>query len=276
MLTAAINFPGFSPVALDLGFFQVRWYALAYIGGLLLAWWYLNRMLADKWWPGGPPVSKKEAEDLVFWGMLGVVLGGRLGYVLFYKPAEYLAHPLEILKVWQGGMSFHGGLVGVTLVIILYALAKKRSMFSIGDLAGCAVPIGLGLGRVANFVNGELYGRTTDVPWAVIFPHGGPIGRHPSQLYEALLEGLILFVVLRLLFTRTDLRFRPGALCGCFWIGYGLSRITVEFFREPDDFLGFLWMGASMGQLLSIPMVLFGVWLIARSRKTLPASAQPA
>ncbi len=278
MLHAAINFPAFDPVAIDLGFFQIRWYALAYISGLLLGWWYIGRMIADKWWPNGPPLTRKQAEDLVFYIMLGVVLGGRLGYVLFYKFTEYVEHPLQIFMVWNGGMSFHGGLLGVTAVIVIYALRAKRSMFSIGDLIGCAVPIGLGLGRIANFVNGELYGRATGSDWGMIFPGSDGLPRHPSQLYEAALEGLVLFIVLRLLFTRTGLRFRPGALCGCFWIGYGLSRIVVEFFREPDSYLGFLWMGASMGQLLSIPMVLFGVWLVARAMKR-PAvthHAQPA
>ncbi len=277
-MQAAFSFPAFDAVALDLGFFQIRWYALAYIAGLLLGWWYLGRMIADKWWPNGPPLSRKQAEDLVFYSMLGVVLGGRLGYVLFYKLADYAAHPLQILKVWEGGMSFHGGLLGVTAVIVIYALRTKRSMFSIGDLIGCAVPIGLGLGRIANFVNAELYGRVTSSGWGMIFPGSDGLPRHPSQLYEAVLEGLVLFIVLRLLFTRTGLRFRPGALCGCFWIGYGLSRITVEFFREPDKHLGFLWMGASMGQLLSIPMVLFGTWLIARAmtRPAVTHHAQPA
>ena len=278
MLHAAINFPAFDPVAIDLGFFQIRWYALAYISGLLLGWWYIGRMIADKWWPNGPPLTRKQAEDLVFYIMLGVVLGGRLGYVLFYKFTEYVEHPLQIFMVWNGGMSFHGGLLGVTAVIVIYALRAKRSMFSIGDLIGCAVPIGLGLGRIANFVNGELYGRATGSDWGMIFPGSDGLPRHPSQLYEAALEGLVLFIVLRLLFTRTGLRVRPGALCGCFWIGYGLSRIVVEFFREPDSYLGFLWMGASMGQLLSIPMVLFGVWLVARAMKR-PAvthHAQPA
>ena len=277
-MPAAISFPAFDPIALDLGFFQIRWYALAYISGLLLGWWYILRMIADKWWPNGPPLSRKQAEDLVFYCMLGVVLGGRLGYVLFYKFADYAAHPLQILKVWEGGMSFHGGLLGVTAVIVIYALRTKRSMFSIGDLIGCAVPIGLGLGRIANFVNAELYGRVTGSDWGMIFPGSDGLPRHPSQLYEAALEGLVLFIVLRLLFTRTGLRFRPGALCGSFWIGYGLSRIVVEFFREPDDFLGFLWMGASMGQLLSIPMVLFGAWLLARAlkRPAVTHHAQPA
>ncbi len=265
MPLAAIDFPVFDPVALDLGFFQIRWYALAYIGGLLFGWWYLTRLVADRWWPQGAPLSRKQAEDLVFYAMLGVILGGRLGYVLFYKPADYLHDPLQIFAVWHGGMSFHGGLLGVTAVIVAYALVTKRSMFSIGDLVGCCVPIGLGLGRVANFINGELYGRATGSDWGMIFPGSDGLPRHPSQLYEAVLEGLLLFIVLRLLFTRTTLRFRPGALCGCFWIGYGLSRITVEFFREPDDYLGFLWFGASMGQLLSIPMVIFGLWLIARA-----------
>ena len=277
MTFAAIQFPAFDPVAIDLGFFQIRWYALAYIGGLLLGWWYLRRLLADKWWPHGPPMTKAQAEDLVFYVMLGVVLGGRLGYVLFYKPAEYLHDPLQILQVWHGGMSFHGGLIGVTTVIIVYALRSQCSMFSIGDLIGCSVPIGLGLGRVANFINGELFGRATGSDWGMIFPNTNGVPRHPSQLYEAALEGIVLFLVLRLLFTRTNLRFRPGALCGCFWIGYGLSRITVEFFREPDDFLGLPWLGASMGQLLSIPVVLFGVWLLARAlRRPAMSHVKPA
>lgn len=271
---AAMSFPAFDPVALDLGFFQIRWYALAYVAGLLLGWWYAARLLADRWWPqtsdhwsGGPPFTRKELEDLVFWSFFGVLLGGRLGYVLFYKPGDYLADPLSILTVWEGGMSFHGGLVGVTLAIILFALKRKRSMFSIGDVIGCAAPIGLFLGRIANFVNGELYGRVTGSDWGVIFPGGGDLPRHPSQLYEAALEGLLLFIVLRLLFTSTRARFHPGTLCGVFFIGYGLSRIIVEFFREPDSFLGFLWLGATMGQLLSIPMVLFGLWLVWRARR---------
>jgi phosphatidylglycerol:prolipoprotein diacylglycerol transferase len=277
MMLAAINYPALDPVALDLGFFQIRWYALAYIAGLLVGWWYLNRLVADKWWPNGPPLSRKQAEDLVFYIMLGVVLGGRLGYVLFYKPSEYLHDPLQIFQVWHGGMSFHGGLIGVTAVIVGYAFVNKRSMFSIGDLIGCCVPIGLGLGRLANFINGELYGRVTGSDWGMIFPGTDGRPRHPSQLYEAALEGVVLFIVLRLLFAHTRLRFRPGALCGCFWIGYGLSRITAEFFREPDDFLGFLWFGASMGQLLSIPMVVFGVWLVARSKhQPAPSDAKPA
>ncbi len=267
MLTEPIPFPNFNSVALDLGFFQIRWYALAYIGGLLLGWWYLLRLLRDKWWPDGPPMTKQNAEDLAFWSMLGVILGGRLGYVLFYKPGDYIDDPLAIFAVWEGGMSFHGGLLGVTLVIILFALKRGLSMYSIGDLVGCAVPIGLMLGRIANFINGELYGRETDGSWGMIFPGGGPVPRHPSQLYEAALEGLILFIVLALLFRLTQMRFKPGALCGCFWIGYGTARTVVEFFREPDDYLGFLWFGASMGQLLSIPMVLFGVWLIWNARR---------
>ena len=272
-ILAALSFPDFDPVALDLGFFQIRWYALAYVGGLLLGWWYAIRLIADKWWPqksdawsGGPPLSRKELEDLVFWSFFGVLVGGRLGYVLFYKSAEYFNDPIEILKVWEGGMSFHGGLIGVTLAIILFALKRKRSMFSIADIAGCAAPIGLFLGRIANFINGELYGRVTTVNWGVIFPAGGPEPRHPSQLYEAALEGLLLFILLRILFTSTQMRFKPGMLGGVFFIGYGVSRIFVEFFREPDAFLGFLWLGATMGQLLSVPMVLFGIWLVWRAQ----------
>ncbi|MFN3232768.1 MAG: prolipoprotein diacylglyceryl transferase [Alphaproteobacteria bacterium] len=268
MLTEPIPFPNFNSVALDLGFFQIRWYALAYIGGLVLGWWYLLRLLHDKWWPDGPPMTKQQVEDFVFWSMLGVILGGRLGYVLFYKPGDYLSDPLSIFMVWEGGMSFHGGLLGVITVIIWFSLKRGISMYSVGDLVGCVVPIGLLLGRIANFINGELYGRPTGGDYGIIFGGAaGPEPRHPSQLYEAFLEGLVLFIVLRLLFSMTQMRFMPGALCGTFLIGYGASRIIVEFFREPDDYLGFLWFGASMGQLLSIPMVLFGIWLIWNARR---------
>ena len=210
--------------------------------------------------------------------LLGVVLGGRLGYVLFYKLDDYINDPERIyvfwergwiFAVWEGGMSFHGGLLGVTLVIILFARRRGLSMYSIGDLVGCAVPIGLLLGRIANFVNGELYGRPTGTDWGIIFPGeaAGGVPRHPSQLYEAVLEGLLLLIVLRLLFTMTNMRHHPGMLCGVFWIGYGSARFFVEFFREPDEFLGFLWFGTSMGQLLSLPMILFGAWLVWHGRK---------
>jgi phosphatidylglycerol:prolipoprotein diacylglycerol transferase len=193
-------------------------------------------------------------------------------------PLAFVTDPVRIIAAWEGGMSFHGGLLGAVIAVWLFSRRHKVSMLSVSDLTCAFAPITIFLVRIANFVNDELWGRVTDVPWAMVFPRGGPLPRHPSQLYEAALEGLVLFLVLRLLFTRTGLRFRPGALCGCFWIGYGLSRIFVEFFREPDEFLGFLWMGASMGQLLSIPMVLFGVWLLARAlkRPAVPHHAQPA
>lgn len=267
MISTAIPFPEIDPVFIDLGFFQIRWYALAYLGGFLLSWMYLNRLVAKKYWPKGPPLDRAEVEELIFWGMIGVILGGRLGYVLFYKPAAYLADPLSIFKVWEGGMSFHGGLVGVSLAIVAFALRYKKSMFTVGDLAGCITPIGLFLGRIANFINGELYGRPTEISWAIIFPGGGPVGRHPSQLYEAGLEGAALFILMRILFTRTAMSVYPGMLAGTFFIGYGLARIFVEFFREPDTYLGTLWLGASMGQLLSLPMILFGAWLIYGAKR---------
>jgi len=266
MLTAAFSYPEFDPVVINFGFVQIRWYALAYLGGLLIGWWYLNQLNVSKYWPRGSPLSRADAEELIFWAMIGIVLGGRLGYVLFYKPWDYFSHPLDIFKIWEGGMSFHGGLIGVTLAIILYAKRYGKSMLQVGDLAGCTVPIGLFLGRIANFINAELWGRKTDVAWAFILPRAGPIGRHPSQLYEAFLEGLVLFLVLRFLFVRTNIRFIPGALCGTFLVGYGAVRFFVEFFREPDVFLGTLWLGASMGQLLSLPMIVFGGGLIVNAR----------
>ena len=266
MTFAAITFPSFNQVAFEIGVVKIRWYGLAYVFGLLLAWWYATTLLKEKWWPDGPPISRKDLEDIIFWSFFGIFFGGRLGYVLFYKPSFYFAEPDQIIRVWDGGMSFHGGLIGVTLAVILFAVRRNKSMFAIGDIAGCIAPIGLFLGRIANFVNGELYGRETGTEWGVIF-RNQTLPRHPSQLYEAALEGIVLFVILRILFTQTNLRFRPGTLCGAFFIGYGLSRIFVEFFREPDSFLGFLRFGASMGQLLSIPMILFGSWLVWRARK---------
>jgi len=262
----ALPFPAIDPVAVAIGPFAIRWYALAYIAGLLLGWRLLRRLMA------APPTvgSLQQADDFLTWATLGVILGGRLGYVLFYRPSFYFAHPLEILKVWSGGMSFHGGALGVIIAIIVFARLSRIPILALGDRVVPCVPIGLGLGRIANFINGELWGRVTDVPWAMVFPTGGPLPRHPSQLYQATLEGLMLFLVLFLLARKESIRARYGFISGAFLAGYGIARIIGEFFREPDSFMGFLTFGATMGQLLSVPMVIVGAVLMLRAR---PAAA---
>ena len=253
----AIPFPAIDPVAIAVGPFIVRWYALAYIVGLLLGWRYCL-MLADR-----PPrlVERRDIDDFLVWATLGVVLGGRIGYVLFYKPGHYLEHPLEVLYLWHGGMSFHGGALGVTIAILLFTRARRLPVFAFSDIVVEAIPIGLFFGRIANFINGELYGRETDVPWAMVFPGGGPGPRHPSQLYEALCEGLLLFLLL-LIAEHKGARRRPGILSGLFLIGYAVARMSGEVFRQPDVQLGFLLFGTTMGQLLSIPVLLAGILLI--------------
>jgi phosphatidylglycerol:prolipoprotein diacylglycerol transferase len=254
---------GLSEVALDLGFFQIRWYSLAYLAGILIGWWYLLKLLARP----GAPMARRHADDMVFYATLGIILGGRLGYVLFYRPDFYFANPLEILQLWDGGMSFHGGVIGTSLGILYLARKNGLNWLRVHDYIACCVPFGLFLGRLANFVNGELWGRgPTDVPWAMIFPSGGPVARHPSQLYEAGLEGLLLFLVLWLLFWKTDARYQPGKLVGTFLLGYGLSRFFVEFFRQPDPGLEHLAWGLSMGQTLTVPMILGGLYLIATAQ----------
>ncbi len=257
----ALPFPDIDPIAIKVGPFAIRWYALSYITGILLGWWHMRRIAAE------PPkaMTETQSDDLVVWCTLGIVLGGRLGYVLFYQPSYYLAHPDEALALWHGGMSFHGGLLGVVLALVLFTWRQRLSFLMVGDVVCCAVPIGLFLGRLANFVNGELYGRPSDLPWAMVFPHGGPIPRHPSQLYEALLEGVALFLVL-FLFRRAGYRRRPGFLAGLFMIGYGIARIVGELFREPDPFMGYLGFGTTEGQLLSIPVIFYGAWLVWRAK----------
>ena len=254
-----LPYPDIDPIALALGPVAIRWYSLAYIVGLVAGWRYCRRLAAR------PPkaVDPLAIDDFLLWATLGVVLGGRLGYVLFYKPGFYLANPLEILVLWQGGMSFHGGAAGVILAIILFARKRGISVLSLGDIVVCAVPIGLFLGRLANFINGELYGRAAEVAWAMVFPHDPEqLPRHPSQLYEAFLEGIVLFGLLYWLVRRGWLE-RPGALAGVFLAGYGLARIVVEFFREPDAHLGVLLGFTTMGQVLSLPLVIAGAILIA-------------
>jgi phosphatidylglycerol---prolipoprotein diacylglyceryl transferase len=261
---AALLFPDFDPVALQIGPLAIRWYALAYIVGILLSWRLLRHLVIR------PPevATTIQVDDFVSWATLGVVLGGRLGYCLFYQPSVYLADPIGILKVWTGGMSFHGGMLGVAIAVLWFCRHHRISVLGFADRLAVCAPIGLGLGRVANFINGELWGRPAPdwLPWAMIFPRAGPVPRHPSQIYQALMEGLLLFLVLFLLSRREALRARFGLLTGIFLIGYAVARIIGECFREPDAFLGFLWFGATMGQLLSIPMLIAGLWLVLRRK----------
>jgi phosphatidylglycerol:prolipoprotein diacylglycerol transferase len=262
---------GLSPVALDLGFFELRWYSLAYLAGIFIGYWYLLKLLKQP----GAPMARRHADDLVFYAALGVIAGGRLGYVLFYNPAYYLQHPIDILKLWDGGMSFHGGLVGTVLGILYLSWKEKLPALRIHDYVACVAPIGLFLGRLANFVNHELWGAPTNVPWAVRFPEliggisvlGPP--RHPSQLYEAILEGLVLFAILWWMFWKTDARYEPGKLVGAFGFFYGLFRFLVEFVREPDAQLTEFAQasGLHMGQWLSIPLILGGLYLMLTAKK---------
>lgn len=249
---------GLDPVALTLGPLELRWYSLAYIAGILVAWWLLGRMLRKS----GAPFTKNNLDDLVAWCTLGVILGGRLAYVLFYDLASYLDRPMAIFRVWEGGMSFHGGLFGVATAVFLYARKHHLSLLRSFDYLAVVVPFGLMLGRLANFINGELWGRPTDGTWGVIFPYAGHAPRHPSQLYEAFAEGLLLFVVLQLLFWLTNARLRPGLLTGLFVAGYGVARFLIELVREPDSQLGVLGYGLTMGQTLTLPLILIGVWLL--------------
>lgn len=263
MPIAALPFPNIDPVLISIGPLAIRWYALAYIFGIVFGWIYARAMIRNtRLWAGGkPPMTATDYDDFVVWVTLGIILGGRIGYVLFYNLPHFAAHPLEIFQLWGGGMSFHGGFAGCVLAVVLFAWKRNIPVLSLGDLTCAAGPIGLFLGRLANFVNGELWGRTTDVPWAFVFPHAGPLPRHPSQLYEAALEGLVLFTVLAL-FVRGGALKRPGLIVGIFAIGYALARSFCELFREPDAQLGFLWGGLTMGMLLSIPLLLAGIGFV--------------
>ncbi|MEO6255843.1 MAG: prolipoprotein diacylglyceryl transferase [Sphingomicrobium sp.] len=256
-----------SPVALDLGLFELRWYSLAYLAGIFIGYWYLLKLLKQP----GAPMARRHADDLVFYAALGIILGGRIGYVLFYNLSYYLQHPLDILRLWDGGMSFHGGVVGTTLGILYLARKEKLPWLRIHDYVACCVPFGLFFGRLANFVNHELWGAPTSVPWAVRFPELTATGdtilgppRHPSQIYEAGLEGLVLFGILWWMFWRTDARYQPGRLVGAFILFYGIFRFAIEYVREPDaQLIGFAAAtGLHMGQWLSLPMIVGGVYLM--------------
>jgi len=257
----SLEFPNIDPVALALGPVQIRWYALAYVTGILLGWVYIKKLL--NLYPEDQRPSKDHIDDFMSWAIVGVILGGRLGYILFYNLPQYLSNPIKILYVWEGGMAFHGGLIGVVLAVILFSMKHKLNVLRFGDLICCAAPIGILFGRVTNFINGELYGRVADVPWGMIFPHAGELPRHPSQLYEAGLEGAFLFLVLFVCTRFRAIRDKAGMLSVIFIAGYALSRMFVELFREPDAHIGFLSFGLTMGQILSIAMVAGAVVLLA-------------
>ncbi len=276
----AIPFPGIDPVAISLGPLHVRWYGLAYLAGLVLGWLYMRYLLRDQsLWRGAAPMRPEQADDFLLWATLGTVIGGRVGFFLLYEPTMLIEHPLRFFAVWQGGMAFHGGLIGVILAIYLFARVNRIPFLSLGDLAGAVVPFGLFFGRIANFINGEVYGRLTNVPWAVDFPPSvlepgdlpGP--RHPTQIYEAFLEGIVIFLLIRYLtHSRGSLK-RPGLTAGAFLCAYAAARITVEFFKQWDYAEFFTTRYFSEGMVYSLPMFAFGAYLILRAthRATRPA-----
>jgi phosphatidylglycerol:prolipoprotein diacylglycerol transferase len=276
----ALPFPGIDPVAIALGPVRIRWYGLAYLTGLVLGWLYMRRLLkTPRLWDGAPPMRPEQADDFLLWATLGTVIGGRLGFILLYEPSLFVRDPARIFSVWEGGMAFHGGLLGVTLAIVLFARLNKVPLLSLGDLTTAAVPIGLFFGRLANFINGEIYGRLTDVPWAVEFPaavldDGHAFGpRHPTQLYEAALEGCVLFLIIRYFTHSRHALSTPGFTSGLFLFGYGAARIGVEFFKEWDFGQFFTTAYASEGMIYSLPMLVCGAIFMARAvrRQALPA-----
>ena len=262
-MTLAIAFPNIDPIIFSVGPLSIRWYALSYIAGLLIGIKYIGYFVSKTPYA----MDRKNTEDLLVWLTLGVILGGRLGYVLFYNIEFYLINPIAVFKVWEGGMAFHGGLIGVISAIIIFCRQRKLNILAVSDAVACAAPIGLFFGRIANFINGELIGRITDVPWAMIFPRGDRELRHPSQLYEAGLEGLLLFICLFLLSRNDSLRAKPGFLSGVFIFGYACSRVFVEFYREPDSHIGFLFNIFTLGQFLSLPLFFLGIYLMFSSKK---------
>ena len=279
-------FPEFDPVLFSIGPLPIRWYALAYVAGIVLGWWYAAKLVKAErvWAPAKPPINSLQLDDLALWITIGIILGGRLGYALFYKPVIFAqlftgqnwGERLELFQMWTGGMSFHGGFLGVAIAIIWFARKQSARLLSIGDLIAPVVPLGLFFGRLANFINGELWGRETTVPWAVRFCNAriqemygfcpaGDVPRHPSQLYEAGLEGLMLFGILSLAVWKWRLLTKPGYVTGLFLLGYGLSRASLETVRQPDVGLENLPLGLTMGMILSIPMIVAGAWLVWRA-----------
>lgn len=274
---AALPFPMIDPVIVQVGPIGIHWYGLGYIVGILFSWWYTRRLLGQNrlWAHGVAPMRLVDLDDFLVWAAIGIVAGGRIGYVLFYDFARFAADPLAIFAVWEGGMSFHGGMLGTILAMVLFSRSRGINPWTMLDLVAASTPPALGLVRLANFINSELWGRPTDVPWAFVFPTGGPEPRHPTQLYEALLEGVVLFILLRLLTHRALLLKRPGFVGGAFVAGYGVCRIVVEFFRVPDAQIGYLLGGwLTMGMVLSLPMVLYGSYNMITARE--PSAPQAA
>src|ERR1700688_1727741 len=279
MAFLTIAFPVFDPVAIAIGPIAIRWYALAYIGGIVLGWLYDRALLKnEKLWGGPAPITLAQIDDFLLSVTIGILARGRTGSFLFYTPAFFVKHPAEILELWKGGMSFHGGFLGCVAAVILFCRTNNLPILSLGDIITGVAPIGLFLWRLANFINSEWGGRPADasVPWAMVFPNGGPLPRHPSQLYEAALEGIVLFTILALMIRMGALK-RPGLILGSFIAIYGIARIIGEFFREPDPQLGFLWGGLTMGMLLSVPMIIAGaiIFMVAWRRGTARQVAPP-
>lgn len=272
-----LPYPVINEIAVDFGFISIRWYGLAYMFGLLLGWLYIRRLLnnAELWpqyKPAGAPIKAHQSDDMLIWVTLGVVIGGRLGFVLLYEPSYFIKNPLEVFFIWHGGMAFHGGLLGAGAALALFARRNKAPVLSIFDLAAAAVPIGLFFGRIANFINGEIFGRVTTVPWAMVFPEGGPDPRHPSQLYEAFLEGIVLFFILRLLTHRKGALATPGRVTGVFLIGYGCARIFVEYFKEYDPQQFFTLWPITAGMVYSVPMILLGLYFLRQAKTNIITS----
>jgi phosphatidylglycerol:prolipoprotein diacylglycerol transferase len=273
MPVLAVPFPNIDPIALELGPLAIRWYGLAYLAGILLGWFYARRLIANAalWGGRAAPMTLLDLDDFLLWAVVGIIAGGRIGYALFYKPAVYLDDPLAFLRLWEGGMSFHGGMAGTVVAMALFARRRGIPVLSLFDVIAASATFGLFFGRIANFINAELYGRVSDVPWAVVFPGGGPAPRHPSQLYEAALEGVVLFLVLRLLTHRAGALRYPGLAGGTFVAGYGLARFTVEFARQPDAHIGFVSGFLTMGMILSLPMIAIGLAVVIWARRRGPA-----
>jgi len=272
-----IPFPAFDPIAIAIGPIAIRWYALGYIFGIVLGWIYARALIKrPQLWNGASPITLLDMDDFILWVTVGIILGGRTGYVLFYNLPFFIQHPGEILELWKGGMSFHGGFLGCVAAVMLFCWKRNLPTLSLGDITCGVAPIGIFLVRLTNFINGELWGRPADpgLPWAMVFPNGGPLPRHPSQLYEAGLEGIVLFMLLAVMIRLGALK-RPGLILGSFIAFYGLARIFGEFFREPDPQLGFLWGGLTMGMLLSLPMIAVGAILIALACRHKTPSSSP-
>ncbi len=269
-------FPNFDPVLVHIGPIAIRWYALAYMAGILLGWRYIAGLVnAERLWARrGPIATTLQIDDLILWITLGIIVGGRLGHVLFYTPQLIWTDPIEIFKTWKGGMSFHGGTLGVLAAVLIFARANKLDLFRLGDVVCAAAPLGLFFGRIANFINGELWGRVTTAPWGMVFPYAGDLPRHPSQLYEAALEGIVLFLLLRWATHGAKLLNRRGVVAGLFFLGYGLARVALENVRQPDEGMPNFPLGLTMGMILSLPMILGGAWLIWRGLSE-PQPAQP-